>query len=99
MLVLVVVTTGRLWALSLNLPRLAARATELALAYCLAFALLGPMIIEVNASQLRLFAGKIDEQQYLRETLTPYPSLEYVRDHSAAGGRTLSITTVRLTTH
>ena len=91
MLVLVVVTTGRLWALSLNLPRLAARATELALAYCLAFALLGTMIIEVNASQLRLFAGKIDEQQYLRETLTPYPSLEYVRDHSAADGRTLSI--------
>ena len=90
-LVLVVLTTARLWALSLHLPRLAGRATELALAYCLAFALLGTMIIEVNASQLRLFAGKIDDQQYLREALTPYPSLEYLRDHAAPGDRTLSI--------
>ena len=90
-LVLVVLTAGRLWALSLNLPRLAGRVTELALAYCLAFALLGTMIIEVNAAQLRLFAGKIDENQYLREVLVPYPSLEYLRDHSAAGDRTLSI--------
>lgn len=49
------------------------------------------MIIEVNASQLRLFAGRIDDQQYLREVLTPYPSLEYLRDHAAPGDRVLSI--------
>ena len=49
-LMLVVLTTARLWALSLHLPRLARRATELALAYCLGFALLGTMIIEVNTA-------------------------------------------------
>ena len=59
--------------------------------YVLSFALLAVMIVEVNAPQLRLFAGKLDARGYLREALVTFPSLEYLQKQAAPGDRVLSV--------
>jgi 4-amino-4-deoxy-L-arabinose transferase-like glycosyltransferase len=60
-------------------------------AYVLSFALLAATIVEVNAPQLRLFAGKLDARGYLREALVTFPSLEYLQKQAAPGDRVLSV--------
>jgi Dolichyl-phosphate-mannose-protein mannosyltransferase len=62
-----------------------------ALAYCLAFALLPVMILEVNARQLEYFAGKLDRPGYLRAALADYPAIEFLNQHVRPGEQTLSV--------
>jgi hypothetical protein len=62
-----------------------------ACAYVLIFAITATMIIEVNGPQLRYFTGKLDKAGYLREALTTYPSLEFLRGVAAPGDAVASI--------
>ena len=77
-LLLVLLTGCRV--LSLRPKTTAARLPLLAgLAYCLVFAVCGAAIIEINGPLLRLFARRIDSQEYLREAYYPYRPLEALR--------------------
>ena len=70
----------------------AARATlAAALAYCLAFALLPTMILEVNVHQFEYFAGKLDRPGYLRTTLADYGAIEFLNQHAQADEQTLAV--------
>lgn len=62
-----------------------------ALALNFVFCLLPTLLMSGNGPQLALFAGRIDQAEYLRRTLITYPALEYLREHSAPGDWTLSI--------
>lgn len=62
-----------------------------ALVYCLLFALSGVAILEVNAPQLALLAGRIGREGYLRRTLTGYGSLEALRGISAPDSLALGV--------
>jgi len=64
---------------------------DAALALNFVFCLLPTLLMSVNGPQLALFAGRIDEAEYLRRTLITYPALEYLGEHSAPGDWTLSI--------
>ncbi len=59
-------------------PILRLSVTSLAV-YCLMTGILGIMIIEVNAPQIRYFAGRTDRAGYLRAALRTYRSLEFLR--------------------
>jgi hypothetical protein len=50
-----------------------------ALAGVMLLGVLGIAIIEVNAPELLLFAGRINERTYLRRALTTYGSLDWLR--------------------
>lgn len=63
------------------------------LAYCLVFALCGSTINEINGPQLRLFARRIDDREYLREALAPYRALEFLRTRWKPGGWLLGVGT------
>jgi hypothetical protein len=53
------------------------RASVLALAgYCFAFALSLTLILEMNVPRLKLFAGRIGEEEFLRQSLITYRSIE-----------------------
>ncbi len=66
-------------------------ALDAALALNFVFCLLPTLLMSVNGPQLELFAGRIDQAEYLRRTLITYPALEYLDKHSAPGDWTLSI--------
>jgi len=89
--ILAVFTGCKLVALYQESPGWVNRALLSASVYCLWFALLAAAIIEINAPQFQLFAGKIDKAGYLRQALATYPSLEYVKTQTAPGDRVLSI--------
>ncbi|MBI3665131.1 MAG: glycosyltransferase family 39 protein [Acidobacteria bacterium] len=53
------------------------RASILALAtYCLLFSLSLTLILEMNVPRLKLFARRIDREQFLRQSLVTYPTIE-----------------------
>jgi len=90
-LILQVLTAGRVIALCRAVPPLIRFSLYAASSYALLFGLLGAAIIEVNAPQLRYFAKRIDKTEYLRETLLPYRALEFVRNAAHTGDAVLSI--------
>ncbi|MEZ5361812.1 MAG: hypothetical protein R2748_05550 [Bryobacterales bacterium] len=53
--------------------------------------LLSAMIFSVNTPQLALFTGRINEQEYLRRTLLPYPALEHLTQRWSPGDWTLGV--------
>ncbi len=53
--------------------------------------LLAASIVSVNAAQFALLAGRIDEADYLRRTLTTYPVLERLAQQHQPGDWTLAI--------
>jgi hypothetical protein len=58
----------------LGFPR---RGSVLALAgYCFAFALSLTLILEINVPRLKLFAGRIGQEEFLRDSLITYRSIE-----------------------
>lgn len=61
------------------------------LTYCLAFALLPVLMLEVNAPQLAYLAGKLDREAYLREAMSDYPVIAFLNEHAQPGERTFSI--------
>jgi hypothetical protein len=61
-----------------------------ALVYCLIFAWLVTMIIEVNGPQLKLFAKQLTPREYLHQTLISYGSLEFLSLNTGAHDRVLS---------
>jgi len=89
--ILAVFTGGRLAALYQNSPAWMNRVLLGACVYCLWFALLAAAIVEINAPQFQLFAGKIDKAGYLRQALGTYPSLEYLKTQVAPGDRVLGV--------
>lgn len=90
-LILYVLTAGRV-ILFCRAMRPAVRISiYAAAAYALLFGLLGAAIVEVNAPQLRYFAGRIDKTEYLRETLLPYRAIEFVRGAAHPGDPVLSL--------
>ncbi len=72
-------------------PRWMRIGVHAALIYSLLFALSGVMILEVNAPQLALLAGRIDRDAYLSRTLVTYPSLLALRGISAPDSLTLGV--------
>ena len=76
--ILAVLTASRLTAFYESAGRFIKGSLLAALAYSFLFALLPTMISEINAPQLLYFAGRLDREQYLRQTLTYYPSIEYL---------------------
>jgi len=63
----------------------------LATFYALIFSACGVAILEVNIPELRYFAGRIGKQEYLREALTTYGSLEFLRTVVRSGDATLAV--------
>ncbi|MCU1337687.1 MAG: hypothetical protein JWO19_3268 [Bryobacterales bacterium] len=49
------------------------------------------MIVEINAPQLRYFAGAIGRDEYLKEGLVTYASLAWLRDHTEPSERILGL--------
>ncbi|MDA1312996.1 MAG: glycosyltransferase family 39 protein [Acidobacteria bacterium] len=76
--ILAVLTASRLTAFYESAGRLIKGSLLAAVAYSFLFALLPAMISEINAPQLLYFAGRLDREQYLRQTLTYYTSIEYL---------------------
>ncbi len=60
-------------------------------AYALLFGLLGAAIIEINAPQLRYFAGRIDKPGYLRQAMVPYRAVEFLRGVVQPGDEVFSL--------
>lgn len=67
------------------------RLTAAALAYCLAFALLPTLMLEVNAPQLAYLAGRLDAEGYLREAMADYGSIAFLNSIQQPGETTVSI--------
>ncbi|HLN00100.1 MAG TPA: hypothetical protein VK335_12500 [Bryobacteraceae bacterium] len=78
-LILQILTGGRMILFCRPMRSAVRFSLYLASAYALLFGLLGAAIVEVNAPQLRYFAGRIDKAEYLREALVPYRVMEFVR--------------------
>ena len=92
-LILQVLTAGRLVLFS-RLVRPAVRfSLYAAAAYALLFGMLGAAIVEVNAPQLRYFARRIGKTEYLREALLPYRAVEFARSVARPHDAILSVDT------
>ena len=63
------------------------RVASAALAYCLAFALLPALMVEVNLPQLQWAFGKISAEEYLRAALRDYASIAFLTSGKAPGRR------------
>lgn len=87
LMVLTVLTVGKLHGFMQTAPPLARISVNAALAYSLLFSLTGTMIIEINAPQLLLLARRIDREEYLRRALATYPAMEFLK--SRAGPKDL----------
>jgi hypothetical protein len=61
------------------------------LAYCLAFALLPVLMLEVNAPQLAYLAGRLDRDAYLREAMSDYPAIAFLNVRAQPQQRTFSV--------
>ncbi|MBI3697526.1 MAG: hypothetical protein HY238_22155 [Acidobacteria bacterium] len=63
------------------------------LGYCFLFSL-GPLLImEMNVPRLKLFARRIDREQYLRETLVSYRAIEALNRAARPGARVYAVGT------
>ena len=60
-------------------------------AYCLVFSLTLTLIMEMNVPRLKLFARRIGPEQFLRESLVTYRSLEALNHFARAGERAYSV--------
>ena len=89
--ILAVLTSGRLVSFYESSGRLVKGALLAATAYSFLFALLPTMISEINGPQLSYFAGRIDRESYLRQTLAFYPSIRYLADNAPHEALVLSI--------
>jgi hypothetical protein len=68
------------------------RATVLGVsAYCLVFALSLALILEMNVPRLKLFARRIGEQQFLRESLVTYRAIEAMNRVARPGDLAYSV--------
>jgi 4-amino-4-deoxy-L-arabinose transferase-like glycosyltransferase len=90
-LILQVLTAGRVILSCRAMPSAVRFSLYLASAYALLFGLLGTAILEVNAPQLRYLAGRMDKTEYLREALMPYRAVEFVRGVAAPQDPILSV--------
>jgi Dolichyl-phosphate-mannose-protein mannosyltransferase len=59
--------------------------------YALLIAVMGVMIIEVNAPQFAYFAGRIDKPDYLRAAMRTYGSVEYLKHSAGADASVYSV--------
>ncbi len=91
LMLLIVFTTARLFWLHEHSGRVVRGTIQAALAYSFIFAMLVTMLLEVNAPQLRLFAGQLDTRGYLRQAVAGFPSLEYLQAHATPHDRILSV--------
>ena len=89
-LLLVTLLAERVVIVSSQSP-LSSRATSTIFAYCLSFALLPTLILQVNAFQFPYFAGKLDRAGYLRATNADYRPIEILNQKAEPEDRTLSI--------
>ena len=90
-LILQVLTAGRVIQLCREMRGAVRFSLYLASAYALLFGLLGAAIVEVNAPQLAYFARRIDKREYLRQTIQPYRAVEFVRGAARPGDPVLSV--------
>ncbi len=89
-LLLALLTTGRLvaWAgASLRARRIAAAS----LGYCLGFALLPTLMLEVNLPQINWFVGRLDQDGYLRAALRDYPAIAFLRERHGPGENVVAV--------
>lgn len=91
LVLLAVLTAQRLMEFRADSGRFVRASIAAATAYCLLFALPIVMILEINAPQFRLFARRIDKSGYLRETLTTFGSLEYLRTSHIGQDQVLTV--------
>ena len=90
-MIIFLLTTARLWALLRESPAAIRGLVEVCLGYNLLFCLLVTMVLEINGPQLRLFAGRIDKEHYLHDTLLSYPPLAYLQSHAEPEDYILSV--------
>lgn len=67
------------------------RLTAGGLAYCLAFALLPVLMLEVNAPQLAYLAGRLDRDAYLREAMADYGAIEFLNERRQPDDRVVAV--------
>jgi hypothetical protein len=91
LLILMPLIAARCVALAEALGRWAGGLLAGALAYSLLFSLCVAMILEINGSQFRYFAFRIDRSEYLREALRTYGSLESLRAPWKAGDQAFGV--------
>ncbi len=60
-------------------------------AYCFAFSLTVSLILELNVPRLELFAWRISAEEFLRESLITYRSIEALNHHARPGERAYSV--------
>ena len=90
-LLLCVFTADRLIAFYNHSPKSVRATVQGALTYTLLFAMVVAMLIEVNAPLLRLFAGRLDAEGYLREAVAGYRSVESLHGHAGPHDLILSV--------
>jgi 4-amino-4-deoxy-L-arabinose transferase-like glycosyltransferase len=59
--------------------------------YCLLFSLTATLILEVNVPRLKFFARRIGREEFLRETLVPYRSIEALNRAAKPGEKAYSV--------
>ena len=90
-LILNVLTAGRLIHFCSRMRPAVRFSLYAASAYALLFGLLGVAIVEINAPQLRYFAGRIDKAGYLRQAMVPYRAVEFLRSAAHPGDAVFSL--------
>lgn len=95
-LILNVLTAGRLIAFCSQARPVLRLSLYAASAYALLFGLLGIAIIEINAPQFRYFAGRIDKAAYLEQVMVPYRAVEFLKTATHPGDRVFSFSSCLL---
>ncbi len=90
-MILVILTVARLMAFYQSSGRLVKGTLLGAMVYSLLFALLPSMIVEINGPQFFYFAGRLDREQYLRTTVSYYPSIRYLNENAPRDALVLSL--------
>ncbi len=90
-LLLCLFTTARLMGFYDRSPRFVRASLQAALTYTFLFAMLVVMLIEIPAPLLRLFAGQLEEEGYLRDAVASYRSLESLHDRAGPDDLILSV--------
>jgi hypothetical protein len=90
-LVLAVLTGERLVVVARQGSRPAHWTSGVVMGYCLAFAWLPTLILEVNAYQFPYFARRLDGAGYLRSVMDSYAAIEFLNRETRNGEQTLSI--------
>lgn len=89
-LLLALLTTGRLvgWA---GASPTARRFATASFGYCLSFALLPTLMLEVNLPQIKWFVGRLDQDGYLRAAMSDYPAIAFLSERQGPNENVVAV--------